>query len=236
MKTKNIASAALFAAVLLAGCGMPATQGTNTGTNTSTNTNSTADILGGIAGAAIGGNAGDVASTAINVGTVISGIIGQLTNQTSATSIVGTWVYQEPSVQFESENLLAKAGGAVAGNAIVNKLVPYYQSIGITPGKFSLTLNSDNTCSYTMSGQTAQGTYTYDADKNKVTIKGTLLNFPTAYVTVSANNLALTFDSSKILSIAQTVAGGTQNATISGIGELSKSFSGMKTGFLFKKQ
>lgn len=33
---------------------------------------------------------------------------------TTASSIIGTWTYSGPECQFESENLLAKAGG-VAG-------------------------------------------------------------------------------------------------------------------------
>ena len=33
---------------------------------------------------------------------------------TTASSIIGTWTYSGPECQFESENLLAKAGGEMA--------------------------------------------------------------------------------------------------------------------------
>ncbi|MDO4995192.1 MAG: DUF4923 family protein [Bacteroidales bacterium] len=214
MKKKLLGTAIFGAMLCLASCGGLGTMGTGTGLGTGTST-----------------------SGAINSGSLISGIIGQLIgNTTNANSIVGTWVYTEPTVQFESENFLAQAGGTVASAAIVNKIKPYYQKIGIKPGAFSFTFNSNNTCTYTLKGQTYQGTYSYNPSNNTITIQGQILTFPSAYVTVSANQMALTFESTKLLTLAQGVASASQNATLSTLGSLSSSFSGMKTGFMFQKR
>ena len=226
---KNLFGAAIVSAMLsLASCGgLGTTSTTTTGTDTG-------DLIGSVLGTALGtGTTG----TGMDAGSLIGGVIGQLLGgTTSASSIVGTWVYTEPSVQFESENLLAKAGGAVASNTVVNKINPYYQAIGITPGAFAITFNSDNTCSYTMRGQTYNGTYQFDPSTHQITIQGQILTFPKAYVTVSANQMAMTFDASKLLTLAQGLASASQNSTLSTISSLSKSFSGMKTGFMFQRR
>jgi hypothetical protein len=48
--------------------------------------------------------------------------------------------------------------------------------------------------------------------------------------------MAMTFDSTKLLTIAQGIASASQNSTLSTLSSLSSSFNGMKTGFMFKKQ
>ena len=58
----------------------------------------------------------------------------------------------------------------------------------------------------------------------------------TAYVTVSYKNLAITFDSTKLLTLAQSFGANSTNTTISGLTSLTKSINGMKTGFLFNKK
>lgn len=228
---KKIFGAVMFSAALsLAGCGGLGTTGTTT-------SQGTGDLLSAVIGTAIGTPGATGTSNAMDAGSLIGGVIGQLLGgTTTANSIVGTWVYTEPSVQFESENLLAKAGGAIASNTVVNKINPYYQAIGITPGAFAFTFNSDNTCTYTLKGQTYQGTYKFDPSNHTITIQGQILKFPKAYVTVSANQMAMTFDATKLLTLAQGVASASQNSTLSTISSLSKSFSGMKTGFMFQKR
>lgn len=230
MKKKNFGAVMFSAALSLAGCGGLGTTGTTTNQGTG-------DLLSAVIGTAIGTPGTTGTGSAMDAGSLIGGVIGQLLGgTTTANSIVGTWVYTEPSVQFESENLLAKAGGAIASNTVVNKINPYYQAIGITPGAFAFTFNSDNTCTYTLKGQTYQGTYKFDPSNHTITIQGQILKFPKAYVTVSANQMAMTFDATKLLTLAQGVASASQNSTLSTISSLSKSFSGMKTGFMFQKR
>lgn len=240
--TRLFAAPLLASSLLLSACGGLGTSSSASSSSSGTGSGA-ASILGSVIGSALGGTSSTSGSetsstsstTSSGLGSLIGGVLSTFTKNTTASTITGTWVYSKPAVQFESDNLLAKAGGSVASNAVVNKLEPYYQKVGITAGKFSLTLNSDKTCTYTLGGKTQSGTYTYDSSKNTLTIKGTLFSLPTAYVSVSGSQMALTFDSSKILSIAQTVGSASGNSSVSQISELSKLYDGMKTGFLFTK-
>ena len=230
MKKIKLIVAVLSMSLLLSGCGPQTNSSSNMG-----------NILGSIASSVLTGQDPSAGTTgAVANGSAISSIIGILTSGLStsnnANSIYGTWIYAEPAIQFESENALAQIGSGVVNNIVQNKLAPYYKKIGITPGKFSLTFNQDNTCVYTMNGKQYSGTYTYDAKSKTANIQGTILSLPTCYVTVSSSELALTYDSSKMLSIAQAVAAKSGNATLGAISVLSSSYKGMKTGFLFKKQ
>ena len=55
---------------------------------------------------------------------------------TTAHSIVGTWTYQAPECQFESDQLLAKAGGEIAAKEVEEKLQTIYDKIGLAGIKY----------------------------------------------------------------------------------------------------
>ena len=231
MKNFKSLSVALFVtAASMISCGF-GPQGTTTG---STNSNNAALETGmGVLGALLtGGNTTDATSS------LLTGVIGALTNNAQSGSIVGTWVYSEPSVEFTSQNLLAQAGGMVAANQMVNKLAPYYEKVGIKPGTFTITFNQDNTCVITVAGRTQQANYTYDQAAHTLRITGQLigLSFGTAYVTVSATQMSVTLDSSKLLDVAKNVASRSNNSTVNAISSIATSFTGMKTGFKFTRK
>ena len=214
-KNTLIAMAFVCGAIAFVGCGVLGTTSASTGNSTATSSASS-------------GTASDA----------LSSILGNLLGTTAATasSIVGTWTYQEPAVQFASENLLAKAGGSIASAKVVQKIEPYYTKLGITKGAVSLTLNEDKTCSYTLKGRTYNGTYVYDESANTITIKGTTLASPTAYVSVSSSQLALTFESTKLLNLVQKAGSfSSSNSSLSTISTIANAYDGMKTGFLFTR-
>ncbi len=53
--------------------------------------------------------------------------------------MTGTWSYKGSAVEFESENLLMKAGGAAAATMAENKLNEQLSKIGIKDGQMSFT-------------------------------------------------------------------------------------------------
>lgn len=221
----------------LTGCGTMAGSGVGQNASTgSSNANGGSSVLGALLGGMA--NNSENSDSALNSGSLISGIIGQLIgNSTDEKSIVGTWVYTEPTIQFESENFLTQAGGAVAAKAMIQKILPYYEKMGIKTGAFSITFNSDNTCSYVIGGRDYTGTYVFDPQNNTLKVNSSMgFKLITAYVTVSSRNLALTFDSTKLLTLAQTFGAQSTNSTISGLTSLTKSINGMKSGFLFNKK
>ena len=207
-----------FAAALL--CGAVLFQGCSTllssvlGTETDTSSDSTSETLGNILG----------------------NILGTFGQNTSKTTIIGTWTYSKPAVQFESESLLAKAGGTVASAKIVQELEPYYKKLGITSGTVSITLNEDLSCTYTVKGKTYTGTYTFDESANKLQISTSLLSLPAAYVSIAGSQMSLTFDSTKLLTIASALGSiSGSGSTLSAIAKIAQNYEGMKTGFLFIK-
>ena len=67
---------------------------------------------------------------------------------TTASSIIGTWTYSGPECQFESENLLAKAGGEMAAKEVEEKMIAVYNKVGMNNIRY--TFNEDGTYSYQM--------------------------------------------------------------------------------------
>ncbi|MBP5217890.1 MAG: DUF4923 family protein [Bacteroidales bacterium] len=175
-------------------------------------------------------------TTAENIINIIGSILGSFGNTTDQASILGTWTYQEPAVQFTSDNLLAKAGGSIASAKVVEQLAPYYEKAGIKPGKMILTLNEDKTCSLAIGKKTYSGTYEFNEEAGTMDIKTAAFNLPTAYVSVSGSQFALTFDSTKLLGMVQSAGKVTgSDSTLSQIASIAQAYDGMKTGFLFTK-
>lgn len=221
----------LFAAIIVSTTLLSSCFGTaglaGVGSSTSTGSQNSSSALSSILGSVVGGSNGS---------NILGSVLGSFINTTNSNTLVGTWTYKEPTIQFESSNLLAQAGGAVASQTIVNKISPYYEKIGIKPGVARLTLNQDKTCQISLSTKTISGTYTYDQSTGTITVNGTTgIKLFTAYVSVSMSQLALTLDTTNLLSMMQGVASKTSNSTLSTISGLSSSFNGMKTGFLFVK-
>ena len=78
---------------------------------------------------------------------------------TTASSIIGTWTYSGPECQFESENLLAKAGGEMAAKEVEEKMIAVYNKVGMNNIRY--TFNEDGTYSYQMKKRTVTGSYVF---------------------------------------------------------------------------
>ena len=193
------------------------TTGTGTGTGTSTQ----------------GGSLGNVISGVINGGGIeaIASIIGatQMTQQT----IIGTWKYSGPGCAFTSEKLLAKAGGEVVAAQIKQKLQPTYQTLGLTSANTYIQFNQDGTFSASIDGKPFSGTYTFDPSTSKVVLKSLLFNI-NCYAKKNTQGIAILFEASKLLTVLQTVSALSGNTTLGTIGDLSKSYDGVRLGFDFK--
>ncbi len=233
MKKSTFIIGMLFAGMTaMASCGsMPSTTTTTESTPTSSTEQTSQDFLGSLLG-------GLTSTTSQDDNSGIGNIIGQLVGAvTGSNSIVGSWTYSEPSIQFESEDLLTQAGGAIATKTVVEKIKPYYEKVGIKAGTLAYTFNEDKTCTVTLAGKNISGTYEYDSENHTIVITNQLgIKIMTAYATVSANNLALTFDATKLLTLIQTLGAKSSNTTLAGITSLSKSVKGMKLGFMCIKK
>ncbi|MBP5771156.1 MAG: DUF4923 family protein [Bacteroidaceae bacterium] len=219
---------AAIAAATLTSCFGPAATGTSS-------TPSTTDPLGSVLGAVTGGAGAEAGATILN--SLLGTLLGStMTEQT----IVGSWTYQQPEVRFESENLLAKAGGELAAASIEQKLSTYLGKVGISKGVTTYTFNTDKTFAIQTGGRTiSTGTYTFDPSSKKLTMKGTfgLLN-QTCTVGMDGVNLCILYDADKMLTAVNAVGTflGKSNSTVGSITSLlGSNYKGMKLGFQLSK-
>jgi len=205
--------------------------------NNSNNKNSTtgSNILGAVANTAVSTAtaSGKVSeSTSSLLTNLIAAVAGDVT--TTASTIIGTWSYSKPSVQFESESYLSQAGGTAIADKLQTKLASIYKLAGIKAGKMTFVFNTDGTMTYSVGSIKRSGTYVFDASTktlNITTSAGAKYKF---YVTVSGNNMYLTIDGTKFLSFMKTL--GSKFSILSTASTLAASYDGMKIGFCFDKK
>ena len=221
---KTILSVALVATSLLfTSCFGAGTTGTTT-TTTPTSTGST------------------VGSDVLSAGTSILGdLIGGLLSKTiTEKTFVGTWTYQTPEVRFESENLLAKAGGSVMASSIEQKLDSYLSKVGITKGVTTFTFKDDKSYTIQTEGRViSSGTYTYDRNTQTLKMQGTfgLLN-QECFVGMDGTNLCLLYEADKLLTVLNSAASilGQANSTLGSVASVfGNNYKGMKVGFSLSK-
>lgn len=185
------------------------------------------EILGGITGNSTSASTDDLVS---NLTAVFSG-----KKQAPADKLVGTWVYSEPAIIFESDNFLAKAGAKLAANKIESKLQEQLSKYGIKPGTMQITFAKDGTFSETIGKKKLSGKWTIKDSKLNLTYG----KVKTVSITTQLENktLMLVTDATKILELVKTIGNSSNNANLKTIASLMKSVKGMKAGLtLVKKQ
>lgn len=205
--------------MILSSCGM-GTTGTTSGTTT---------------GAAGAGALGSVISAVTNgqvLGNVLQSVLG-LDKMTKA-DLIGTWSYSQPGCAFTSKEMLAQAGGEAMAQAIKDKMLPTFQSVGINSTSTKITFKQDGTFTSTIAGKNFSGKYTFDEANYKVNLQGLLLNI-NCYAKKNSNGIALLFEASKLLTVIQTMTALSGNSTAQTIGDLSKNYDGLRIGFDYKK-
>lgn len=186
------------------------------------------------------GNSGNAASTGKSDGAALLGsLLGELLGQSATLtekSLVGTWEYTGSDCVFESESLLAQAGGAVAANRLKGQLNTQLEKIGIRQGTCSFIFRSDNTYEGVIGGHTIQGNYTLDAANKKVkmTYLGGLGSM-TPHVSLTGNRLSLLMESDKTLALLKAVAGLGKSSTMTTVSSLMNNYKGMYIGIELKK-
>lgn len=230
MKKISIFAVAAAGTMMLSSCGsaglatlgqvVAATAGQQT-TGTTTQT-STGSILGDILGAATNGQ---------TIGNVLGSVLG--TTTMTQQQLIGTWTYSQPGVAFTSDNLLAQAGGEVAATTIKQKVLPVYQKVGIKSSNTQMQFKEDGTFVAVIAGKQLSGNYTFDAKTSQVVLQTLLFNM-TCYAKRNSDGIALLFESTKLLTLLQTMSALSGNSTLGTIGDLSKNYDGLRLGFDFK--
>lgn len=165
------------------------------------------------------------------VTSILENVIGSAVT-TLDLPITGTWKYSAPAVQFKSDNLLTKAGGAAVTSKMETTLSPLFDKIGMN-GSFTYTFNTDSTFTQTVkigsSVKTLKGTYSLDKENNIISLQYAVLERVgigklNAIYANTGTSLALMYDATdllnffkKVLSTVSNLSGKTSLATITAL-------------------
>lgn len=164
---------------------------------------------------------------------VISNVVGD--KATTESSFNGTWKYNAPACEFESDNLLAKAGGTAAAEKIEKRVAPLLKSVGVN----GIVYTFDGKGKYTskIKKRVTEGTYKFDSKAKTITFTPTIGMAYTAHVAVQGSTMTLTFEADKLMTTLKTISNATSklSTTAALINTLMNSYSGMRVGFELKK-
>ena len=166
---------------------------------------------------------------------VVSGLTSIFSSSKQATekTIIGTWVYEEPAIVLQSDNVLTSAAAKLAAKKAETKLQEQLNKIGIKKGALTLTFNSDGTFSETFGSKSVSGTWSIKNSKliMKHTVRSTTLT-----TQVSGKELMFVTDASKLLKLFQTLGSNSTNSSISTVTSLMKKVKGMQCGITLVKK
>ncbi len=200
---------------------------------------SSQNILGGILG-----NVADRMSNKQNgsktegskVSDIYEGLTSIFQNSKVATAdkIVGTWVYKEPAVVFESSSLLKQAGGKLVSTAIENKLNTVFNKYGIKAGKFKMTFDKKGNFTQAIAKKTVTGTYAIEGKNVKLTYSGGIQQIM-GTTQIDGNSLLIVMDATKLLKFASAAGAMYNNSMLGTISSYLSGVEGMECGVRLEK-
>lgn len=167
----------------------------------------------------------------------ISKVVDAVTGNASAAKVdlAGTWGYTGSAVEFESGDLLKKAGGSVASSMVEKKLDEQLTKLGVKAGVTQFTFNADSTFTSTIGKRSLNGKYSYNAETQTVNLKYASLVGINAKVSQQSNTMSLLFDADKLLQLLILYGSKSSNSSIKAITSLAQSYDGMKLGLEFER-
>ncbi|WP_455967584.1 DUF4923 family protein [Bacteroides fluxus] len=165
-----------------------------------------------------------------NIEKAVNAVTGKNT-----VDMTGTWSFTGSAIEFESDNLLQKAGGAVAATAAEKKLDEQLAKVGIRAGQMTFTFNADSTFCAKLGQKNMKGSYSYNTSTHKVNLKFAKLIGMNAKMNCTSDNMDLLFESDKLLKLITFLSSKSSNATLKSIGSLADSYDGMMLGFSLRK-
>ena len=152
----------------------------------------------------------------------ISKVVNAITGTPETIDMTGTWTYSGSAVEFESDNLLMKAGGAAAATMAENKLNEQLSK-------------ADSTFTSTVGKKKLNGTYSYNASTKQVDLKYLKLLNLHAKVNCTSNSMDLLFNSDKLLKLMTFLGSKTNSTALKTVSSLAENYDGMMLGFGLKK-
>ncbi|NDV60182.1 DUF4923 family protein [Bacteroides sp. 519] len=158
------------------------------------------------------------------------------TTQSNNTTIVGEWTYTGSAIEFKSDNLLKKAGGAIAATQLKTKLDEQLASFGVKSGLAGFTFNANNIFAGTVNNRPFRGTYSYNSETKSASFIFAGFFTLDAQVKNANNKMTVLFDADKLLLLLNYFSQQSNNATLKAIATLANSYEGMMVGLELKKK
>ena len=223
---------------ILGGLGSIMGKGSSTGTTNTESTTTTTTTPSFPFGNSQSSSSSSSSSTAGNILSGLSSLgsaLGLTSSQVDVNYLQGTWKYSSPAITFQSDDLLKKAGGALASSQIENKLATYYDKLGFKNLVF--TVNADSTFTLEVKKIKLSGTVKSTGQAGTITLAFKPVGSFTAFVAAQGSNtMTMTFDVSKLIDIISKVSNVIGNSTLSTVSNLLSSFDGLNAGFKLTKQ
>ena len=166
----------------------------------------------------------------------ITKVVNAVKGHTEKVNLVGTWSYQGSAVEFESENLLMKAGGVAAATMAESNLNEQLTKVGITTGQMNFTFKADSTFTSIVGKRTMSGTYSYNAGTKEVELKYLKLINLHAKVNYTTDSIDLLFKSDKLLKLLAFIGSKSSSTALKTVSSLADKYDGMMLGFQLKKK
>lgn len=163
-------------------------------------------------------------------------VVKATVNHLTALDLNGEWDYEGVDVKFKSDKLLSKAGGAVAAAKIEKDLDAELEKIGFQPGVTKFTFKEDGTFTNTTGGTTLKGKYTYNSDKDEITLRYMNAIPMKAKVAGTGSKMSLMFETKAFLSFVTFLGSHSGVNVVKSVTSLLKTYDGMEVGLEFRKQ
>ncbi len=169
----------------------------------------------------------------------VENLAGTLLQQSdlSVADLAGTWKYNAPACEFQSDDLLKKAGGSLVSNQIEEKLAGIYSKVGLTADQFSYTFAADSSFTCQLKDRLISGTVSKEEDSEQFilhynAVEG-LLNIGSVKVFIQKgeNTLSIMYEADKLLKILSAIGSATQNTTLNTIGQIAEGYDGLLVGY-----
>lgn len=184
-------------------------------------------------------NATDWKSALSGLGSVVKETVAQNTTITVA-SLEGTWTTSGPAVVLKSDNLLSQVSGSAVTTAVEKKIKPYYKKLGLLNS--TMKIASDGSFTLTLKKVPVSGTLTQQSDGSfKMQLLSKLSKLSgkdssfTVYIQKSGNEIAMTMDAKKLLTLFEAVSSKADLKTLNTITSLLDKYDNICVGYRLTK-
>ena len=149
--------------------------------------------------------------------------------------IQGEWTYKGPSVDVSGRNLLAGIGKPIAKGKLKKKIKEAFKKIGLDKARPQFTFNVDGTCAIKLLSKSIKGTYNYNPDLDKLSIKWHGVPVNARLKRDGKKKLHITFDADKLLSLLSLASNFSDSSAIKALTMLMDNYEDVMVGFELKK-